>query len=257
MKIAVALSIGTKELDPQIADIEKVLRSLEVEYAIVLAGHERLDPHGCELARKAASGNPNVHLAFASSGTFSRAYLAGWEEGVALGADFVISMDADGSHDPEDIQTFVKHFRKGAEVVCSSRFLPGAVNQYPAQRQALSKGVTTLANWFLVKKSERLTDFASGFEGVSSKMISKIFQRCRPDDWLSVRFGPYHLQNTILRLLLIYEGCKIEEIPISYGVKRVGKVLGIKYVVHALACFALLYLDHFRLRKTRQVRVFS
>lgn len=240
MKLAISLSVGTLPLGPQVDAIIKILSAITHDYVVILCTHSVLDPTGTAMARKLAAQRHNVKTAIVNKGSFSRAYLEGWVKGAELGADYVISMDADGSHDPAEITKFVRKFESGHSVVCSSRFIPGARNKYPLQRQILSMGVTFLANTFLVHGKQQLTDFASGYEGVSAGAIKKMFTLCPPDKWVSVTTGPYHLQNTILRWLLIQCGYEIVEIPIQYGIGRKGKVLGMSYVFQALRGFFVL-----------------
>ena len=240
MKIAVSISVGTLPLATQAKEVLQTLERLGVgEPVVILAGHTKLDPQGCKLAQKAKEVlGEGVFLAFTDTGSFSRAYLKGWEVGIEKGADFVISMDADGSHDPAELICFIEMFEKGQKAVCSSRFMGGSENRYPLLRQALSLGITFLANLSLgVKGTQKLTDFASGYEGLHKEVIQSIFRICPPDEWISVTRGPYHLQNTILRMLIMMAGYSIIEIPIRYGIRRTGKVLGVRYVVGALLGF--------------------
>jgi glycosyltransferase involved in cell wall biosynthesis len=253
MKIAVSVSVGSKPLEPQVRAIQNVLATMKCEYVVILCSHTRLDPDGSKMVLETAAKIPGVSTALADSGTFSRAYLAGWEKGLELDCDYVISMDADGSHDPQDLVRFIKALNQKRDVVCSSRFMDGAENKYPFQRVLLSKSVTFLANIFLVSKDNRLTDFASGYEALSNKAVKDMLSLCPADEWVSVKIGPYHLQNTILRWLLIEAGHSIYEIPIKYGVHRKGKVLGIDYVLRALWGFIVLLIQRGKMRTKKRI----
>lgn len=250
MRVAVSISVGTQDLVPQVREVLDVLKALEVEPVVVLADHEALDPKGCTLARAAAKEFPeHVRLAFSDSGSFSTAYLAGWAEGMRSGADFVVSMDADGSHDPQELSAFVEKFREGHKVVLSTRFVEGAENRYPFQRQIISVVGTHLANAFLSDNGTRLTDFTSGFEGLHRDVVSHILAAYPPERWVSVVHGPYHLQNTILRMCIMYAGHRICEIPIRYGARRKGKTLGLGYITSASVGFLRLVQEKRRLER--------
>ncbi len=46
---------------------------------------------------------------------------SGFREAVARGADGIFTFDADGQHDPKNLETAIQHFRKGADVVVGIR----------------------------------------------------------------------------------------------------------------------------------------
>lgn len=241
MKVAVSLSVGYKPLEPQIDNILEVCTQNNVTPIVVLAGHSTLDPHGSESAEKAASNySGTVVTAFANQGSFSAAYLAGWETGAEI-ADYVISMDSDGAHDHKEIVGFLNAFKSGHDVTLASRFLPEGINNYPLQRKLVSEFGTYIANTLLTPSGmPKLTDYTSGFEGVKSEIVKHLFEKYPPNNWISVVKGPYHLQNTELRMKLMLDGNSIHEVPISYGIEKKGKNLKMQYLFEAFAGFVLL-----------------
>jgi dolichol-phosphate mannosyltransferase len=238
LKVAVSLSIGTMPLEPQVVDILHELAMANVEGFVVLAGHRVLDPEGSLKAESVAKlHSDRVFLAIADSGSWSAGYLTGMQKAVELGADIVISMDADGSHDPSDLPRFIDELTS-RDVVLASRFMRNAQDQYPLQRRIISFMGTVLTRLFLTRY--RLTDFTSGFEGLKSHVVSRIFAGYPPMNWISVTKGPYHLQNTELRLALINAGYPIHEIPIVYGKNRKGKTFGVGFLLKVLVGFFFL-----------------
>jgi len=70
-----------------------------------------------------------------------RAYLAGFAWARARGYDFVVEIDADGSHDPAELPAMIALARGGADLVIGSRWVPGGeVRNWPWLRQAISRG---------------------------------------------------------------------------------------------------------------------
>ena len=67
-------------------------------------------------------------------GGLGGAYLAGFELALAAGADLVIEMDADLSHDPADLPRLIEAARRGADVVLGSRYLPCLLYTSPSPR---------------------------------------------------------------------------------------------------------------------------
>ncbi|WP_181768398.1 polyprenol monophosphomannose synthase [Streptomyces albidus (ex Kaewkla and Franco 2022)] len=68
------------------------------------------------------------------------AYLAGFRWGIDHGYGVLVEMDADGSHQPEELPRLLTAL-KGADLVLGSRWVPGGrVVNWPRSRQFLSRG---------------------------------------------------------------------------------------------------------------------
>jgi len=90
-----------------------------------------------------------------------RAYLAGFERGIAGGYTFVAEIDADGSHDPAELPAMLALARGGADLVIGSRWIPGgSVRNWPRRRIAISR----LGNVYsrIVLRS-RIHDITAGY----------------------------------------------------------------------------------------------
>ena len=69
------------------------------------------------------------------------AYRAGFVRALADGAETVIEMDADFSHDPADLPRLVEAVERGADLAIGSRYVPGgSTPDWPWSRRAISKG---------------------------------------------------------------------------------------------------------------------
>jgi dolichol-phosphate mannosyltransferase len=53
------------------------------------------------------------------------AYIAGFKQAISRGADYILQMDADGSHQPKYIPDMVRVLESGADMVLGSRFVKG------------------------------------------------------------------------------------------------------------------------------------
>src|SRR3954452_7441431 len=70
-----------------------------------------------------------------------RAYIAGFEHALAHGAERVMEMDSDFSHDPADIPRLVQATREGADLALGSRYVPGGgVENWGLGRRIVSRG---------------------------------------------------------------------------------------------------------------------
>jgi dolichol-phosphate mannosyltransferase len=86
-----------------------------------------------------APGEDKLHLlSRAEKMGLGTAYVAGFKFGLEKGYDYIFEMDADFSHDPEEIPNFLREIRD-ADVVLGSRYITGAnVANWPLRRLLLS-----------------------------------------------------------------------------------------------------------------------
>jgi dolichol-phosphate mannosyltransferase len=69
-----------------------------------------------------------------------RAYAAGFATALAAGAELVVQMDADLSHDPADLPRLLGPARAGADLVLGSRYVDGGgIEDWGLKRRALSR----------------------------------------------------------------------------------------------------------------------
>lgn len=69
-----------------------------------------------------------------------QAYLAGMRWGLDRGYEVLVEMDADGSHQPEQLPALLERIESGADVVLGSRWIPGgSVHNWPLARQVISR----------------------------------------------------------------------------------------------------------------------
>lgn len=93
------------------------------------------------LADQLAEQDDQVHVLHrAQKAGLGRAYLAGFGWADERGYDAVVEMDADGSHQPEQLPLLLAA-ADSADVVIGSRWVPGgAIHNWPSSRKALSLG---------------------------------------------------------------------------------------------------------------------
>jgi len=86
-----------------------------------------------------------------------------------LDADVLVTMDADGQHDPREIPELIQPILDGeADIVLGSRFL-GGHNDAPAYRRFGIKLITNLS-----KRSRKFSDALCGFRAYSKKAIKSL-----------------------------------------------------------------------------------
>jgi dolichol-phosphate mannosyltransferase len=157
--------------------------------------------------------NPRVHLLLRTENRGrGLAGIDGFRRALALGADRVMEMDADFSHDPRDIPALLKA-SESADVVVGSRFAAGGVD---AERGALRKAVTFLGRRYLrLVLGLAVQDPTSGY-------------RCfRREALAAVMAEPLRARDPFIVTELLYRCCRrgfrIVEVPIVFHERRAGR----------------------------------
>ncbi len=100
------------------------------------------------------------------------AYSAGFEWGLDNGADILCEMDADFSHDPDDLPRLVAAVTDGADLAIGSRYVPGGgVDNWPWHRRWLSRGGNLYARFML---GTRVNDMTAGFRAFRAEALRKL-----------------------------------------------------------------------------------
>jgi dolichol-phosphate mannosyltransferase len=138
--------------------------------------------------------------------------IAGFKRCLALGAERVIEMDADLSHDPDDIPRLVAA-SKDCDLVVGSRYMPGGQDSdRSVKRQLVSWG----ANRYLrLLYGLRLYDCSSGFKCYRRQVL----ERLDLDSLHAV--GPEVGPESLYRIKQL--GFRIHEIPIAFADRQVGE----------------------------------
>lgn len=102
------------------------------------------------LAEELAAGEPRLKVLHRpGKGGLGAAYRAGFEWGIAAGYDVLVEMDADGSHQPEQLPRLLQAL-ESVDVALGSRWTAGgSVVNWPAHRKLLSKGGSWYARTLL------------------------------------------------------------------------------------------------------------
>jgi dolichol-phosphate mannosyltransferase len=103
-----------------------------------------------KLADELAGADKHVHVLHRQGKEgLGAAYLAGFRWGIDEGYGVLVEMDADGSHQPEELPRLLTAL-KGADLVLGSRWIPGGrVVNWPKSREILSRGGSTYSRMML------------------------------------------------------------------------------------------------------------
>src|SRR6478736_8871561 len=100
------------------------------------------------------------------------AYIAGFRRALADGAELVLEMDCDFSHDPKDVPRLIAAAEDGADLVLGSRYVPGgSIPNWGALRRFISLGGNIYAQVFL---QSRIRDLTGGFKCFRRRVLETI-----------------------------------------------------------------------------------
>jgi dolichol-phosphate mannosyltransferase len=133
------------------------------------------------------------------------AYLHGFDVALEAGYDVIGEMDADGSHQPEQLHRLLDALRT-ADLVIGSRYVPGgSVVNWPVQRLALSRGGNLYVRLLL---GINVKDATAGYRLFRRTTLEKI-------DLGTVRSTGYVFQ-TDLAYRTLTQGLRLTEVPIEF-----------------------------------------
>jgi dolichol-phosphate mannosyltransferase len=165
-----------------------------------------------DLADKLAERDPHVQVMHRTEKAgLGRAYVAGFTWALDRGYDFIVEMDADGSHRPEDLPRLLAA-TGDADAVIGSRYVPGGtVVNWPVSRQLLSKGANTYTRVML---GVRVKDATGGFRVYHARTLRKVgLDR--------IESAGYCFQVD-MTLRVLQAGMKITEVPITFVERERG-----------------------------------
>ena len=154
----------------------------------------------------AGIGSERIHILHRSKKEgLGPAYLAGFAWGLDRGFDYLIEMDADGSHQPEELPRLLAASRD-ADLVLGTRWIPGGrVVNWPLYRRAISRLGTFYAEISLKLPYKDLT---GGYRVLSRKLLESI-------DLADIQTLGYGFQIEIA-MRAHDSGLVITEVPISF-----------------------------------------
>jgi len=139
------------------------------------------------------------------------AYLAGFRRALADGAELVLEMDCDFSHDPSDVPRLIAATR-GADLALGSRYVPGgSVGNWGLVRRAVSAGGSLYARVLL---GVGVRDLTGGFKCYRREVLEAIDL-----DAIAARGYAFQIETTYRALRA---GFRVVEVPIDFVDREEG-----------------------------------
>jgi dolichol-phosphate mannosyltransferase len=125
---------------------------------------------------------------------------------------YIVTMDADYSHNPKDLPRLIAAAKRGNELVIGSRYSQGgSVSDWSAIRLAISKVANLMASLVI---GAPIRDYTGGMRCYSTKLVKTIL-------------GDLHSQTYEIQIETIRQsylrGFKIKEVPITFANRKKGK----------------------------------
>jgi dolichol-phosphate mannosyltransferase len=159
-----------------------------------------------ELADKLSAGDEQIHVLHRpGKAGLGAAYIAGFGWALEHGYGVMVEMDADGSHQPEDLPKLLAALRDADAVIGSRWVTGGTVRNWPKAREALSRGANTYARLMLRLP---IRDATAGYRAYRAQTLRTI-------DLGTVQSQGYCFQID-LTLRAVNAGLRVTEVPITF-----------------------------------------
>jgi len=194
------------------------------------------------IAEQMAATDPRVRVMHrqAKEG-LGPAYVAGFRHALAEGAQQVIQMDADFSHNPDHLPDLVEALGE-ADLVIGSRYVGGGgVRNWGLLRRLVSRGGSMFARLVLSLPAHDLT---GGFKAWRGETLAAT-------PWHRLHSGGYVFQIE-MTYLAVRRGARLREVPIVFVDRRAGaSKMSRRIIVEALVVVLRLRWEELRRRTPR------
>ena len=165
-----------------------------------------------EIADRLAAAQPWVSVLHrAAKEGIGPAYIAGFRWALAEGAELLLEMDCDFSHDPKDVPRLIAA-TDDADLVLGSRYAPGGgTANWGLLRRVVSRGGCLYAQVFL---GLRVRDLTGGFKCFRRAALESIDL-----DALSAHGYAFQIETTYR---ISRAGLRVREVPITFEERRAG-----------------------------------
>jgi len=192
--------------------IEK-LRALKIDLDILIIDDNSPD-NTAVIVRETQKTMPNLHLIERPGKLgLGTAYVMGFKWALERDYQYILEMDADLSHNPEDVPRLIKECEKGSDLVIGSRYCNGVnVINWPIKRLILSYGANKYTR---VVTGLPVKDATAGFKCFHRRVLAAI-------DLTRLKSSGYSFQIE-MNFRVWKKGFKLAEIPIIFIERSEGK----------------------------------
>ncbi len=166
-----------------------------------------------EIADQMAAANPRIHVLHRTSKDgIGPAYRAGFRYALDAGAQLIVEMDCDFSHDPDALPSLIAA-AEDADLVLGSRYVEGGgTRKWGWTRRMISRGGCLYAKTIL---NVPVNDLTGGFKCFRRAVLEAI-----PLDQVHAAGYGFQIEMTYRALLL---GFRVTEVPIIFSDRELGE----------------------------------
>lgn len=140
------------------------------------------------------------------------AYIHGFKKALSLGADYIFEMDADFSHDPDDIPRLLQVMEIADLAIGSRKILGGKVVGWGMLRKFMSNGAMWFSRFVLRLKTK---DVTAGFRCFRRNVLESI-------NIETIKSNGYAFQEELL-YRTEQRGFRVIEVPVVFVDRQEGK----------------------------------
>jgi len=187
------------------------VRAAVPEAEILVADDHSPDGTG-RIADELAAADDHIHVMHRlGKEGLAAAYMAGFAWGLDAGFEVLVEMDADGSHQPEQLPAMLDALRN-ADLVLGSRWVPGGeVVNWPKSREFLSRGGNLYTRLAL---DVPLQDATGGYRVFRASTLHRL-------ELDNVASQGYCFQVDMARRT-VQSGMRVREVPITFVEREYG-----------------------------------
>lgn len=165
------------------------------------------------MADEMARADSQIHVLHRTEKNgLGQAYIAGFTWGLEHGYEILVEMDADCSHQPEELPELLRAVEDGADLAIGSRYVPGGSTvNWPWHRKFISRGGGIYARFFL---GSEIRDITAGYRAFRARTLEAI-------DFRSVTSRGYCFQID-LGWRTELAGLRVVEVPITFVERAEG-----------------------------------
>ena len=201
-----------ENLEPLVRAVLPGLQAAAGDHRVLIVDDSSPDGTGAIADRLAAELEPVEVLHRPGKQGLRRAYLAGFERALDGGAELVLEMDSDFSHDPADVPRLIAA-AGDADVVLGSRYVPGGgVTDWGLIRRVLSRGGSWYARSVL---RVPVRDLTGGFKCFRREVLERL-----PLEHVHADGYGFQIELTYRSL---QAGFRVVEVPIVFRERQAGR----------------------------------
>ena len=219
-------------------NIEKFIEVLEKEVFPKIKGHEMsilvaddYSPDGTgDIVKGLMKKYKNLGINQGERKGLGAAYIRAMGYAIdKLGADVVVSIDADFQFNPHDLPKFIEKIDQGYDVVIQTRYSGGGSipENWPPQRKVFSRVANMFVRTVFTKFS--VHDWTGGFRAIKKEVFLKEEKEMRG-------YNGYIFQIAFLHKA-VRDGFKIGEVPLHFSDRKLGnsKIASLSYIIDVVS----------------------